>query len=522
MKSPVKDREPYEGAGGAESILARRSAPWPSRSLWRRFDMVMVAAVGVVLLAGVVRMLAFRTAFDVNNDEVYYSVLGVSLGHGVFPPRFAGHPFLLHPPLFFAASTVFERVLPPGPTLLDLVMRVRELNIVSSALTAGVIFWIARRLADWRAGLLAALLFVADPYLSQIGGRALLEPTTWFFGLLGWALLLRVFEGRGGWVRATAGGLLLGLSMVDKDIAVVVTIVPLVIALWLRWADRRLLAYAGLASLAPTGAYLIAVTASGGMGAWLSQETMGVRRMLGIVKITGFGEGGHPSVVSAMLRQAPLYGWSYLVCGLGLLAALYLVLRARVPAVRVVGLVALCGAATLAYAALFGTLETQMFYFPAVPALIAFSVYLAQFVQRGDRRMAVVAVSCVLALVLLGEGAVQTELRAAPDNGTARLLNWFQQHDRTRRAVIADDTDVPQLVLARYGFRTVAAAAPAVARSEHVRYLTLFSISDTGRYSTLSAAQSAWYRAHGTLVYRFSERSYGVVSVYRTDSSARW
>jgi hypothetical protein len=362
----------------------------PGRAV-RRFPTAgTIGAVAVMALTLVTRLIAIRTAFDLNDDEVYYTDLGKSLGQGTFPPRFDHAPFLLHPPLFFALSALWEDVLRPGPTYLDLILRTRELNVGCAAVSAGLIFYLGSRLAGRGAGLAAGLLFCFDPFLQQINGRALLETSTWMFGLAGWCILIHLFQRtvRRPTALALVGGVVAGLSIVDKDIAIAVVVPPLLVAIWRRWADRRALWVATGAAMVPTAIYAVALGVSGSLGLWVSQETFGLQRFLGLRKITGFSQGGHPSLISTLIRQIDLYGLSYLICALGLLAALYLLRRHERPDVRLVACIAIAGALTLVYATLFGTIETQMFYFAAVPSLLSLCVAGAMVVGGRSGRLA--------------------------------------------------------------------------------------------------------------------------------------
>jgi hypothetical protein len=357
------------------------------------------------------------------------------------------------------------------------------------------------------------------------------------FGLAGWLILLPLFQktSRRPIALAALGGFVLGLSLVVKDIAIVVVLPPLLVAIWRHWADRKALSVAAVFSLVPTIIYLLTLASVGALGAWVSQESVGLQRMIGLKKVTGFSEGGHPSLLSTLLRQTTLYGLSYLVCGLGVLAAAFLIRRQNPVGVRVLACITFSAVLTLLYAATFGTIETQMFYFPAIPSLIALPVALAQAsgapllkgahvsrsFPRKARKFVLRCLIGLLAVILVLEGAICFHIRTVPDNGMQRLVTWFDDRG-SGVGVIANDTDVPQLVLAHYGFHTVAAGSPSKSRSEGVQYITILSISVQGNYSTLNRTQAAWYRSHGTLVYRFTERSYGQISVYHTDSSSLW
>jgi hypothetical protein len=337
--------------------------------------------------------------------------------------------------------------------------------------------------------------------------------------------LIRLFQPnvRRGTLLAVTGGLLVGLCLVDKDISFVLVIPPLLVAIWRRWADRRMLWIAAVSAMVPTAVYLVALVSAGSLGQWTSQETTGLQRLLGIKKITGFGEGGHPSLLSTLVRQMNPYGLSYLICGLGILAAVYQLRRSDRPDVRLIACVTMAGVITLVYAGLFGTIETQMFYFPAVPALLSLSIAVTSRDRALGTRGIIIrrSVMGLFVLVLLCEGAVWVNFRTTPDAGMTRLVTWFQSHE-PHSGVIANTTDVPQLLLQRYGYDTVAAATPQQSRTEHVRFLTILSASVSGNYSTLTSGETRWYESHGRLVYKTSDRSYGEISVYRTKNSAQW
>jgi hypothetical protein len=514
-----------EGIAGAPN-----RSPWPPvLPAWRTPDTLLTLAL--LFLATAMRLFAIRTAFDLNDDEVYYTDLGVSLRHGFFPPRFENSPFVLHPPLYFALSALWEDLFRPGPTFLDLVLRTRQLNVVCAGITAGLIFYLGSRLAGRATGLVAGLLFCFDPFIQQINGRALLETSTWMFALAGWCLLIRLFRPgtRHPRLLAVIGGLAAGLSLVDKDIAIAVVVPPLLVAMWRRWADRRTLGIAVVAAMVPTVIYVVALTMAGSFNIWLSQETSGLQRFLGLKKITGFSEGGHPSLISTLIRQSGLYGLSYLICGLGVLAAIYLLRRDDRPEIRVLATITLAGALTLVYATLFGTIETQMFYFPAVPAFLSLPIAVKVLLDRAQgtplrvkaRRILKSVAIGAFAVVLVGEGAVWLDIRTSPDNGMARVVAWFQTHTSSP-GVIANDTDVTQLILSRSGYDAVDAGTPRQALDAGVRYVTILSATVDGHYGTLTPAEAAWYEGHGTLAFRVNERSYGLISIYRSDDPSQW
>ena len=76
-------RAPVKGEGLDRAPI--RNQLHQARAGWRIPDSLL--AVSLVILATAMRLFAIRTAFDLNDDEVYYTDLGQSLRHGIFPPR---------------------------------------------------------------------------------------------------------------------------------------------------------------------------------------------------------------------------------------------------------------------------------------------------------------------------------------------------------------------------------------------------------------------------------------------------
>ena len=144
-----------------------------------------------MFLGGSLRFAHVGSAYDVWQDEVNYVDLSISFRHGQFPPRFDGDPFLLHPPLFFALSALWEDLVRTSGSYFDVVDSVRALNIVFAIASAGLLYALGTRLGNRYTGAAAGLVFACDPYIMRQNGRALLETSTLMWVLAGYLILLR-------------------------------------------------------------------------------------------------------------------------------------------------------------------------------------------------------------------------------------------------------------------------------------------------------------------------------------------
>ncbi len=155
----------------------------------------LLAIGGLALLAFTARTFGLSTAHDVFVDEATYARLGTSVASGQIVPTLFGHFFYLHPPVFFWIIGLVELVVGDGSSVLALVLHLRVVNVILSCLTCLVVIGIGRRLggsvAGGSAGLIAALLMAADPFLIEYDGLVLLETAAALFAMLGWLVLLR-------------------------------------------------------------------------------------------------------------------------------------------------------------------------------------------------------------------------------------------------------------------------------------------------------------------------------------------
>jgi hypothetical protein len=492
----------------------------------------------LVVLAAVLRLVGVGSSYDLFEDEVNYVDLGRSLRHGNFPPDFYNHlvgpgsgggPFLLHPPLSFALSAGWQILTWGGGSYFALVNDFRVLDALLAALSAGLLYMIGARLGRHRwVGVTAALLFALEPYVMRQNGRVFIETPTMLFVLGGLVILLRLYQGRARHpaLTAVAGGVVGGLAVVTKDMALLLVLLPLVVNLVFGGgpAKRRWSLVALVSSVVPYGVYIGALAWVHSLGAFWTAETAGLRRFIGEQKSTGFSRKGSPSLTHTLLAQLSTFGTTYLVLILGLLAALYVfILRRRDPDQRLFLMAVLGGGLTVFYALFFGTIEEQFLYFLLVPTLVALPLGAELLLERrrtGQRRWRRAATVAVVAVCVYNLG-VWGWVHTHADNGQQRIVAWFQRHD-PRPGVIGNDTDVTALALARMGFQATNMPRAAVAASEHIRYLTVLPVETQQSAGDLSLSQEAFFERTGHRVFSFNESTYGDVQIYETDDPQVW
>lgn len=506
----------------------RSGRRWPRAA--RLGEIGRLAPAAIIALAVVLRLVDIGRAYDINGDEVNYASLTLSLRHGHFPPRFDNAPFLLHPPGFFTLGALWGDLLGISGNYLHQLTALRVLDALIAGVSAALIYALGVRMAGRAVGMGAALIFALDPYILRQNERVMLETSTLALVLAGYLVLASVLEGRSRrpMAGAVTAGLLLGLAIVDKDVAAVLVVIP--VGLLLRrtsGVDRRLASVAFTGTLVPYAIYVAGLTADGWLPEFLSQESLGLRRQLGLVQETGFNAHGSPSLFATALAQLGHYGPTYLISGLGIVASIYLLARHREPILRLWATVTLAGAVSLAYSVLFGTIEEQMLYFMYVPAVVALVAGLVLYVRqvsvadpvRNHRIRRAVAWAVVLFCAY--DGFVWAQVRSTPDNGNARVIAWFASH-APDPGVIGTNTDVTTNLLRFSGFRAVDMPDPQTGAAHHVRYLTILSASLVGNYGTFNQAQAGFFEHYGRMVYSYHENTYGTISIWETTAPAIW
>ncbi|MEU5694588.1 glycosyltransferase family 39 protein [Actinosynnema sp. NPDC020468] len=381
-----------------------------------RHPWLLPALVG--LLAFLFRAVGLTSANDLFVDELTYARLASAVAGGHLP-NLSGQPFFLHPPGAFLLDGLLIDVFGlDGPTV-DLVDRLRWGHAVLGVAVVVLGYLLARRATTPVIAAVVGVVLATDPFVLRNDSRVMLETPTTAALLAGWLVLLTGTSR----LRAVAAGLLFGGAILTKDIAAVLVVLPLLLAtVWRRTlAPRRVLITVAAAAV-PYGVYLVTLLATGDLAAWWAAKSLGLRRMIGLVQLTGFNAPETPGLGGRLVDQATHFGTSYVLIGLCVVAGVLASLSAhRVR--RMLGLIATTSGAFGVYAAAAGTLEEQFGYYVLVPSTLALGVLAVENAERGlvNRRLVTGVVATFTALTaVLGVAA-----RATTDDSYRRAYDWL-------------------------------------------------------------------------------------------------
>jgi hypothetical protein len=492
-----------------------------------------IVGIGLGIFTLLIRLLLHGRSFDLFGDEVIYTDLGRSVMSGGFP-RFYGQIFFLHGPGFFYLEAGWSRLFGTQPGLIAWVYEMRILNALLAGVTALVIVHLASRASSLKGGVVAGLLFALDPFCIRQNDRVLLETAMMLFVLLGYfvfsSLVLRSYS-RWDWARAVLSGLLFGCAILIKDEAALLSILPMLGVLTARIGASRFLA---LITIVSTGlvyaTYVGVVAANGHMSALWEAKTTGVKRLLGVVQVTGFHSSGGGSLSSRLVAEGGYFVTTYLLLAIAV-PALVVLLRHGGSLQRLLGLLHCAAAATLAYAVTLGTLEEQELYLLVVPSLLTVSVVSAGLVDtrklarratsvsRRNRRM--IVMTAMLAVVIVLNVSTCLQWATHPDDGFSLLLPYMAKHVPLGTAVtVAAGSPPPsQTDGGRYAlegrYKTGLWVTPHALRQERVRYIMVeWGPIDEG-YSYLNSSQVHALIRHYRRVFSYRGRTYGDLSLYR-------
>ncbi|MFF9804060.1 ArnT family glycosyltransferase [Streptomyces coeruleorubidus] len=487
----------------------------------RAIPLWMVAGL-MAALTGVVRLVGFGQTPDVFGDEVYYWRIGHSVESGGFP-RYKGGLFFLHPPGYFYMEGGWERLFGAHGDVISGVHQMRLLNAVLAMITAAVlVFLITRVTRSVPAAVAVGLLFVFDPFVLRLNDRVLIETSMMLWVLLGYLVLVPLTQGdrppraRG---RAAAGGLLFGLAILTKDVAALITVLPLLAAALFTWRSRRSLPLlAAVSATVPYAIYVSVVAAAGHFDELWAVKTHGIRRLLGQVQETGFNAAGAPSLSQRVAEEMSNFGGTYALLALGPPAVL-LVLRRGNRAQRLLGLWYLSAGIALGYAVVKGTLEEQALYMLILPTIVVMAIAGVRLWEgRAERRplrsgVARTTTVLVVAGALAASGITYAQTRPRPDDGYAQLRQYMLDHVPPGSRVISTSGSTDLVLEDRYRVgRWHTPQERAGARASYV--VTTWRLVAHG-YSPFTQRQVRDLTRQGDLLFSFRGRTYGTVAVYR-------
>ncbi len=349
-----------------------------------RVSRLFVLAVTIGLVSLGLRVMNIGTSFDIFVDETLYLNISESVAHNGGVELF-GAPFFLHPPAAFYVMATYLKIFQPSGNMIERIYSLRQLNAFLGALTAVILFLMAAQTTgQLRWGFLAAILFIVDPYIVYMNGRVMLETSAVWWVVGGFWLLLGSITNdakRPSLRRAAFIGVLFGLGILNKDMIVFITLVPVALLFLMNWAlPRRFLVTVAAVAIAVYSICPLSVLSIGQMSLFFHEKFSGLNRILGSEQITGMNRNVGPSFVDKLRELVGLYAGTYLFLGLGAFALLYL-LTSKQNKHRVIVVWAASAYALLAYSIFFGTLEDQFFYFLAIPVVVLVTSSTAHMLQ---------------------------------------------------------------------------------------------------------------------------------------------
>lgn len=421
-------RQAIDGAPPAFAASGRSSARRSTSLLASRVGSTVLPAAVLVLAAFGFRAIGLTTSFELWVDEMLYAELGASVARGELPNLPDG-PFFLHPPGFFVIEAAAIHVFGITGDSMALVFQLRWVNAFCGALSVGLIFLILRRPVGAPAALVAGLLAVFEPFVLRNNSRVFLETSAVLAVLIGFMIvvdhLAAPAEGRGR-LRLVAAGLAMGYGVFSKDVLVVCTVAPVVLAvLWRRTLSLREGSLLVGAAVVPYGAYLTVLASAGELGGWFTAKSQGVQRMLGLVQTTGFNAPDSPSLVDRVVAQLGSFGTSYVLLLVCPVAGAVAALSARADR-RFLGLVAVMTGLFGVYSAAFGTFEEQYGYPVMIAGILAAAVGVVELAERFPRARRTAAVTCLVFTAVAAALGVRAE--ATADDGFLRVREWTQAH----------------------------------------------------------------------------------------------
>jgi len=318
-----------------------------------------LVAMALFVAAGILTWFRMGEAMDLRSDEATYVIESVALQRTGMT-QWNGGPFLVHPPLQFAAEglylrlrdlgrsplydrliaapyTVGEALLPPdtpldGDNLADAIIASRYLVATFGALTAAILFLLGARLRDNGVGILAAVLFMLDPYTLWLRHLNLLEPLAALLGLAGALLYYRALSTGDAQQRRAQmllAGLTFGLALLGKELAVVYAPALVLHAVLFRRGKVGdlliVLVTAGLVySLFPLWAAL-----NGQFENWASARAWLFERLLGKIQDTGILRPGASVVATLGTLVGDYWPWFALLGLVALVTGLFLYFYVR-------------------------------------------------------------------------------------------------------------------------------------------------------------------------------------------------
>ena len=482
-----------------------------------------LAIWAVVVLVGIVtfilRAVHLDRSWDIFVDEISYLRISQSVAENQ-EVKLYDNAFYLHPPLFFFLEGIFVKASPPGGDLVHQIYNVRYVNVVLASLTALGLLGIGQRVAGWLAGVVVALTFALDPFIIKMNSRNYLDTAAMLWVVLGYYVLFSALTDEKRQLplwRVLAAGFLFGLALLSKEMTVFITLLPLAVCFFAKWAiPRQQAVLAGGVTALVYVPYPIIVYAIGDWRDFSYQKLQGVSRLAGLLRITGFRAEG-PSFLHAVLANLQQFATTYALLATGGISIIILFFFFGGAARRLLLAWTASSYTLLIYVVIQGTLEEQFFYLLVIPALLSTVLTVKLIldtnllVARRRRTAATGTLLFVFAAFLFWSSYIWAQVHFIPDNGYERVDAYIREEiPKEKRIGVVGDTEEFLLKDRMSGKYSSAEELQA----HHVDYIVVSSKLAEQGYAP-SPEFYHWITEHGEPVYSFEGRSFGLIGVYQ-------
>ena len=519
-----------------------RVRPWPAaRVRFRGWPADVGLAVFCVCVAGVALLYNIFTSPDVLYDEAAYTFAAKQVALG-WHLTLGDQPLFVHPPLMFLLQGAWLRLTGHasgalGPAIRTARLLSASVGVADVLLISALAYRLANGASPRRRRVVTGVIAVVaalDPLLTRYDRQDVIEPFALCVGLLtlhaAWQL-----RDRGALAYVSVTGLLGGLALLTNEITICLIAVPLLFAVLERNGAlaRRSAVALGIA-VGFLGLFLVWAAELSLAGSFVSIQTATLRRLVGLVQITGLNVPG-VSLVGALLHSAEEYSSTYIVLAAGLAALAWCWSRTNTACGNFLTAWLTASYAFGGYIVAVGTLNEQFFVY-LLPASIVGTVLfadalLAGWVRRRQRcwpgrrdhparasRLPLVTGAAGFAgLAGLSASIWFTNYSGASD-GVVLIDQFIAAKLPACAAVNASgDPDKYSYLLGGRGFEYFSVGPAALADGVH--YFILSPSDATEHSGNMSPALASWITGHGRRLADFPSQVYKTVQLWYVPAS---
>ena len=520
-------------------------------TILRWFEQHPVAVFGGLgVIVAAIYLIRLTLSPDFVLDEVLYARVAQNIAQSD-SIAVTVSPFMVHPPLTFIANAGWEQLTGTSTgSLVDALMSVRVLSAIFCvflSILIGVLAWDLLKRVGSRAqllgGIAATLLVATNGFMMSFGRTALLEASAVAAGAV-IVFVAHKIRHRSAVQQIVVLGVLIGLGCLVKQVVVFAALTPVLAALLQRrWREA---AIGGSAILVGGFIWLalpIWAALNGYGGAFWSQQTVSIQRLLGLLHTSGVTlPSGNP--LTQFVKTFPLYASGYATLLIGAVAFVVIVVRSRLfsrhhrptDEAALVMAYAVVSYGFMAYSFAFGAANQQFVMYTA-PAAALLCVWLlfglrassesrgpivpveldpagaanvpGDEARPGTGRSSVwnrIAAVVVAGAILLGVAAWTEFYLIEEDNGTANVASFVEENVGACVPINATGSGtrwaaaLPENPVSTYFYGPQALEAGV--------HLFLLSPKDARyRFGMMSEQLSDWITTNGRMLYQTPSRS---------------